>query len=351
MNKTHLISLLRNPVAATAADEAALRDITRTYPYFQAARVVFTTCLHQQHSYLFEKELKTTALHAGSRSKLYHYIHSKPSEASAQEIELPVTVQPTELISIEPPDAVTPVEPLLPENISSAEHEEIAVAPAIDEAEKNKNTHTLPGETRIEREAEQEAETVTQITTETEQSVTSIVLEKAETATDANEKSISPVELASPHSFDEWLSILTEHHLPETIIKDLPPADETDVISEEISSGEETTPTPEEVADSIQQPEHQIPSFDPDSIIERFIAESPSISRPKAEFFNPVNMAKLSVEEDEDLVTETLARINAKQGNYKKAIRMYEKLCLKFPEKMPYFVDLIQKIKSDHKLD
>jgi tetratricopeptide (TPR) repeat protein len=60
-------------------------------------------------------------------------------------------------------------------------------------------------------------------------------------------------------------------------------------------------------------------------------------------------VAKQSVEEDEDLVTETLANIYYKQGHYKKAIRIYEKLCLIYPHKMAYFASLIQKIKTENK--
>ncbi|MFI5221246.1 MAG: tetratricopeptide repeat protein, partial [Bacteroidia bacterium] len=67
---------------------------------------------------------------------------------------------------------------------------------------------------------------------------------------------------------------------------------------------------------------------------------------PKATFYSPSDMAKHSVEEDEDLVTETLANIYFRQGAYKKAIRAYEKLCLIYPHKLSYFADLIQKIKE-----
>ena len=60
-------------------------------------------------------------------------------------------------------------------------------------------------------------------------------------------------------------------------------------------------------------------------------------------------MARQSVEEDEELVTETLANLYYKQGNYKKAIRAYEKLCLLYPSKLAYFASLIKKIKSEIK--
>ena len=71
------------------------------------------------------------------------------------------------------------------------------------------------------------------------------------------------------------------------------------------------------------------------------------IERPQTEFFSPENMAKMSLAENEDFVTETLAKIYAQQGNIKKAISAYEKLSLKIPEKSNYFARLIQELKEN----
>lgn len=88
-----------------------------------------------------------------------------------------------------------------------------------------------------------------------------------------------------------------------------------------------------------------------ESILDKFIRENPSIARPKSEFYNPVNIAKQSAEESDEIVSETLAKIYARQGLYKKAIQMYEKLGLHYPEKMSYFAGLISQIKSAHNIE
>lgn len=81
-------------------------------------------------------------------------------------------------------------------------------------------------------------------------------------------------------------------------------------------------------------------------LIDKFIAENPSISRPKAEFFNPISVAQNSIIDQENIVSETLAKIYEKQGYSEKAISIYEKLILKYPEKSSSFAAQIERIKS-----
>lgn len=93
------------------------------------------------------------------------------------------------------------------------------------------------------------------------------------------------------------------------------------------------------------------PKMEVESILEKFMRENPSITRPKAEFFNPVNVAKLSIEEKDEIVSETLASIYLKQGLVKKAISTYEKLSLIYPHKIAYFAALIKQLKTEHNIN
>ncbi|WP_306640307.1 hypothetical protein [Sanyastnella coralliicola] len=85
------------------------------------------------------------------------------------------------------------------------------------------------------------------------------------------------------------------------------------------------------------------------ALIDRFIEEDPKITPRRAAEFTTHDLAKMSVVEDEEMVTETMAKIYAMQGNQRKAIKAYKLLSLKFPEKSIYFANQIKKLRDSGK--
>jgi hypothetical protein len=78
-------------------------------------------------------------------------------------------------------------------------------------------------------------------------------------------------------------------------------------------------------------------------MMDRFIAKNPKIG-PIREDQEPKKWASESILEDSSLVTETMARIYAKQGLFDKARKAYHQLALNYPAKSTYFALQLKKL-------
>ncbi|NNF02709.1 MAG: hypothetical protein HKN22_08485, partial [Bacteroidia bacterium] len=133
-------------------------------------------------------------------------------------------------------------------------------------------------------------------------------------------------ELNLNFSFTQWMSQLNNivgGSVPGTIVL---------VEAPTLLSGKQSSLQPEKTA---QQ-----------EIIDHFIKANPRIERPKAEFYSAPDMAKRSIQDQGEIVTETLAKVYAEQGLSSKAIHIYEQLSLKYPQKSAYFAARIEEIRD-----
>ena len=80
--------------------------------------------------------------------------------------------------------------------------------------------------------------------------------------------------------------------------------------------------------------------------IVKFIKGSKNKKLQLKEFFSPTNSALESLTENNNLMTETLAKVYLEQGHYEKAITAYEILSLKYPQKSSLFANQIKAIKQ-----
>lgn len=82
-------------------------------------------------------------------------------------------------------------------------------------------------------------------------------------------------------------------------------------------------------------------------LIDKFIQENPQITRLSDQsFYSPIEKGKESISKKSVPYTETLARIFVQQGNKSLAIKAYQYLMLKNPQKSVYFADLIKKLEE-----
>lgn len=108
----------------------------------------------------------------------------------------------------------------------------------------------------------------------------------------------------------------------------------------------EVVAPPDVVLPGLEQ-ERQAEKAEKVSLLDQFLKAQPEMARldPSQPIVQD-DAAAASVEEEGEVVTETLARLLLMQGNLDEASAMYEKLSLLFPEKSTYFETQIAKIKE-----
>ena len=84
-----------------------------------------------------------------------------------------------------------------------------------------------------------------------------------------------------------------------------------------------------------------------ETLIQNFLKSKPVLANNLSSSKN--NLAKQFKLNKKEYMTETLAKLYFKQNKFKEAIKAYEILCLKYPEKISLFADQIKNIKNSIK--
>ena len=134
---------------------------------------------------------------------------------------------------------------------------------------------------------------------------------------------------------------------PEPDITATPAQDKNDIYNlifptkYQLEATKKTDEPLEEIAHSIQnKPGKGV------RLIDKFLEAQPKMPPIKDKISgSPLESSSSQDDVNEEFVTETLASIYAQQGYYKKAVQIFEKLSLKYPEKSTYFASQIGKIK------
>jgi hypothetical protein len=296
MNKERIARLLEEPARVAREDLADLRELTERYPWFSGAHLLLAMGENAAGELLFDETLKTTAAHVPSREILYNEVErAKAPEA----------------------DDVASAKVLSPE-ASAPDHEELSRRILDQQIIEAAATSAY---------ALQERDRPTRVPEPVEEKAVEVAPQRPEAPPAAPP--------TSPRRFTEWLE-----SAPVDMVASVP-FENPDAMAGGVEDwlrekGADTAPPVAGPGKALPTPELTR------DLIDRFLQQS-SPQAPRNEFFDPHLAGKRSIEEQLDIVTETLARIHEKQGHWAKAAAAYHRLALKHPQKSGYFAALAKK--------
>ncbi len=333
MQAATLMKYVKDPALLDRESVPALQQLVKDFPYFQPAHLLLSIAAKRWDSSVYQQSLKRTAIVVNNRSHLFELIHRYG------EVETPAAEKITEPEIQEPPQTAGDATHEL--NVLKAA--EVCVEQLGQENAKEETVVETPSNAVLSLPETLPAPEVV-LEKEIGRQVVSAFIEKEVLKTPELHK--PQAELPEPESFGDWLAFMKKNNgqpyqqIEARVNEDK--AKQQSLKEEQAEPAEEIkTVTPPAPTDARKQKNK--------AIIDRIIEKNPGLIRTKEEqkFYAPDIKAKESLLENEHLVTETLARIYALQGSVNKAVRAYEILSLKYPQKSAYFATLIQKLKNN----
>ena len=318
MQAAELLKYIKDPNLLDKQSTAELQKLVIDFPYFQTAHLLLSMSAKKWDASIYQQSLKKTAIVATNRAHLFHLINQAENEKVIEKEVEPVIVK----------------QAIIEEKIISE-----PVVEEINKQEEIKHELDILKATDVVTETKKELIAEEVLEKEIEKQVVAAYIEK-----EINKKQelYNPTKgKEEPENFSDWLLFLKKNNGQsyqniEDQVNEKKERKLTPKVKDVPSTGEVTNKT-------LSQKERN------KALIDKIIETNPGLIRNKEEpkFFTPDTKAKESLIENEHLVTETLAKIYALQGSVNKAVRAYEILSLKFPQKSAYFASLIQKLKNN----
>ncbi len=356
MNKKEVLQVIRNPRSLNEVKLREVEKIAADYPYFHGAHTLVAIGHERFKNPKSKLSLTRAALYSTDRRFLRDLIHSvttdeySEKEPIASEHE---AVQPeaagAEAIVEKEKEAIVEKEAAVAGTATAAPP--AAAEPPVEAAEKETATEEPVAETTVapkkskfhvadELREDLEEKDLNEVLYLSHDDLLKEVflnleeLKKSKSHYLEVEKQIEDAEFEEAQA--NAVEKATKNQLSERKTETKPKAKKGK------AAAKDTAPSPAENGDPV------VKKIKQNEIIEEFIKKNPSIKTQTTESGKPapVDLSAPSQKLKDDLVTENLALIYIKQERKDKAIQVYKKLILKFPQKKSYFAAQIKELQK-----
>jgi hypothetical protein len=314
MNRSDFLNMMGSKAPLNRSLLGDVYELVDLFPYFQSAHLLLLKGLKDNEDIKFEKQLRSSSVHIADREVLYYLLKTEKQKDPVQE------------------NITADAEPVTAQSLTNT-GETPDTEQTVIETAKNSDLLITEFEKGMEKPGGEEPEG------ETSAVISHSVLVQGNNDIDENDRVILIMDENSEGEEEKIFFMDPGFSVPE---KD-------ELL--ELETGENSSSTDEYEHDI------KVSGAETDSkgsrkklqteLIDKFIITNPRIEPVREKSNLPVeDLSMPHVEEKESFVTETLARIYVTQGYYSKAIEIYEKLSLKFPEKSSYFAAQIEKVKE-----
>lgn len=305
MNRNDFLQMMNESVPVNRQLIGEVYELIDIFPYFQSAHLLLLKGLQNTSDVKFENQLRNSAIHVADREVLYNLLKSKTLKDTPRPEILKERGRPAEV---------------------AFDNQQTVIESA-------KNSVDLINE--IERES---AENTNEERDDSSLSSVHSALITPESDSEQSSSVMLVIEDDFADTEEKIFFMDPGFSLPETFeLLELDLDSENQSSFDNFSKEADTSAFAEDLSDKRLQSD----------LIDKFIIANPRIEPKREKSDLPVeDISKSFIEKEGGLVTETLARIYINQGYYSKAIDIYEKLSLKFPEKSSYFATQIEKVKE-----